>query len=85
LATRLEQYVDVFLPQRDGGLLLRLVKDGLSPDKAEALVFDKDRAAIDTSDFLVAVLDGAAIDEGAIDSVGAGVFPKVTDMYFERT
>jgi hypothetical protein len=31
---QLEEYVDVFLPQRDGGLLMQYVKEGISPDGA---------------------------------------------------
>jgi nucleoside 2-deoxyribosyltransferase len=70
LVSRLEQSVDVFLPQRDGGLLLQMIKQGIPPDTAETSVFEKDCAAIDCADLLVAVLDGAGIDEGVAFEIG---------------
>ena len=37
---RVENYLDVFLPQRDGGLLAKLVNEGLSVDAAERKIFE---------------------------------------------
>ena len=67
---QLEEYVDVFLPQRDGGLLMQYVKEGISPDIAASLIFQKDLSAIQNADLLIAVLDGNAIDEGVAFEIG---------------
>src|ERR1700752_2276497 len=67
---QLEKYVDVFLPQRDGGLLMNYVKEGISPDTAARLIFEKDLSAMGGADFLIALLDGSGIDEGVAFEVG---------------
>jgi nucleoside 2-deoxyribosyltransferase len=66
----LETHVDVFLPQRDGGLLMQQVKAGVSPDKAGLAIFDADTRAMRHSHFMIAVLDGNGIDEGVAFEVG---------------
>lgn len=61
----------VYLPQRDGALLVELVKDGMPLSLAEKHVFKQDMEAIRRSQLLVAVLDGAHIDEGVAFEIGA--------------
>lgn len=63
-------YVDVFLPQEDGGLLTQLVTQGASPRDAAAAVFAMDVEAIRRCDILVMVLDGRVVDEGASVELG---------------
>lgn len=70
LAQRLEAYCDVFLPQRDGLLLAELLRDGVSADVAETRIFERDRMALTQSDVLIAILDGAHIDEGVAFEIG---------------
>ena len=70
LAELVEEVLDVFLPQRDGGLLVDLVRKGVSPNVAEKIVFEKDIAAIEDCDGVVAVLDGANVDEGVAFELG---------------
>jgi nucleoside 2-deoxyribosyltransferase len=70
IVSQLEDHIDVFLPQRDGGLLMQHVKDGMSPDRAGHLIFDRDLAAMEGANLLIAVLDGAAIDEGVAFEIG---------------
>src|SRR5262249_18618211 len=70
LVKEMEQYLDVFLPQRDGGLMMRLVKQGIAPAVAEKIVFSKDLEAMRNADIIVAVLDGANIDEGVAFEIG---------------
>ena len=60
---RLEAYVSIFLPQRDGGLMMQYIKSGVSPDRAAGLVFEQDLSAMVAADFMIAILDGANVDE----------------------
>lgn len=61
---------DVFLPQEDGHLLSNLLAEGVSVDSAERLVFSADTSAIDSSDAVIAILDGRAVDEGVAFELG---------------
>jgi nucleoside 2-deoxyribosyltransferase len=70
LARTLEKWADVYLPQRDGGLMSDMVRDGVSPETAASRVFWRDMDAIRQSDLLVAILDGRAIDEGVAFELG---------------
>ena len=70
VAERLEEFADVYLPQRDGGLMRDLVNDGLSPKAAASKVFQSDMEAINQADYLIAILDGRAIDEGVAFELG---------------
>lgn len=70
LATALERECEVFLPQRDGLLLADLLRHGVPPDIAETRIFERDRSALLACDLLVAVLDGAHVDEGVAFEIG---------------
>jgi len=70
LAEVVERKFEVFLPQRDGGLLNDLIRQGVPPVAAEKIVFEKDVSAIERVDVLVAVLDGAYVDEGVAFEIG---------------
>jgi nucleoside 2-deoxyribosyltransferase len=70
LASHLENWATVFLPQRDGQLLAQLIEDGMTPTLAERRVFRADISAMMASDLLIAVLDGAHIDEGVAFEIG---------------
>ncbi|MGI4745816.1 MAG: nucleoside 2-deoxyribosyltransferase [Janthinobacterium lividum] len=70
LATKLERYCKVFLPQRDGLLLAELLREGVPLEVAETQIFERDRSALLECDLLVAVLDGAHIDEGVAFELG---------------
>ena len=70
LAAALAPHCDVFLPQRDGLLLVDLLADGVSKEIAETLIFERDRQAMQKCDLLIAVLDGAHIDEGVAFEIG---------------
>ena len=72
LRSRLERHVSVFLPQEDGLLLTKLLSEGIQRDQAYKLVFERDVAAIQRCDGIVAVLDGRAIDEGVAFELGLG-------------
>lgn len=82
MARSLEPIVDVFLPQRDGALLTKLVAGGQSVDAARRRIFDGDTAAIESCHAVVAVLDGRTIDEGVAFEVGyAHALGKVCIAY----
>ncbi len=66
----ISDYFDIFLPQRDGGLMDKMIKEGTSVPAASASVFGKDLAAIKDSDVVLAVLDGRSIDEGVSVELG---------------
>ena len=66
----LEKWVDVYLPQRDGGLMSEMVKEGMEPDVAGCRVFKRDMDAIRQAEYLIAILDGRAIDEGVAFELG---------------
>jgi nucleoside 2-deoxyribosyltransferase len=70
LAGKLEAWLDVYLPQRDGGLMSEMLRSGLSIDVAASRVFRRDLDAIRQSHFLIAVLDGRTIDEGVAFELG---------------
>jgi nucleoside 2-deoxyribosyltransferase len=70
LAALLKTNCDVFLPQRDGLLLAELLASGMPPNVAETRIFERDRLALMECEMLVAVLDGAHIDEGVAFEIG---------------
>jgi nucleoside 2-deoxyribosyltransferase len=70
LANEIERHANVFLPQRDGSLLVNMLRAGIALQVAERRVFEQDRQAMLRSDLLIAVLDGAHIDEGVAFELG---------------
>jgi nucleoside 2-deoxyribosyltransferase len=70
LVGQLEDYVNVFLPQRDGALLVDMLAAGVPQCVAERRVFEQDCVAMIRADVLVAVLDGGHIDEGVAFEIG---------------
>lgn len=66
----LSPHVDVFVPQRDGYLLSDMLAAGVPLVVAERRIFEQDTRAMADADFLVAVLDGASIDEGVAFEIG---------------
>ena len=72
IAKILEQRLEVYLPQRDGGLMSQMVASGVPADIAACRVFRRDMDAIRRSDYVIAILDGRAIDEGVAFELGVG-------------
>jgi nucleoside 2-deoxyribosyltransferase len=70
LRESLRDYVDVYLPQEDGGLFVEMVDSGLSVDDAACKVFVGDVRAIEACHYLLLVMDGRSIDEGAAFELG---------------
>ncbi len=72
LTRTLDDLVDVYLPQRDGGLMSEMIRNGIPSDMAASHVFRGDINAIREADYLIAILDGRAIDEGVAFELGVG-------------
>lgn len=70
VTTDLQKWADIYLPQRDGGLMAEMTSAGVAPDVAACRVFKRDVTAIREADYLIAVLDGRAIDEGVAFELG---------------
>jgi len=70
LTEMLSSHCHVFLPQRDGLLLAELLANGIPREVAETQIFERDRLALSECEMLVAVLDGAHIDEGVAFEIG---------------
>lgn len=70
LADALAPHCEVFLPQRDGLLLADLLRQGVPADVAEVRIFERDRIALSSCNMLIAILDGAHIDEGVAFEIG---------------
>jgi nucleoside 2-deoxyribosyltransferase len=70
LATYLSSHFRIFLPQRDGELMVDLIVRGMPAAKARDRVFKADMAAIQDCVALVAVLDGRTVDEGVAFELG---------------
>lgn len=70
LKKALSPYFDVFLPQEDGLLLRDISSESISNDLAEGKIFNADITAMNNSDIIIAVLNGAHIDEGVAFELG---------------
>lgn len=70
ITASLEKVFDVYLPQRDGGLLVDLVSKGVSLSGAYDSIFQRDIFALRACDVCFIVLDGRSVDEGAAFELG---------------
>jgi len=71
LASEIEQLgAEVFLPQRDGALLVDMLAAGVAQKVAERRVFLQDTEAMKKASMAVAILDGAAVDDGVAFEIG---------------
>lgn len=71
VVAKLETQYKVFLPQRDGKLLRNSTKHGSAPQfKDIERVFKTDTNAIDSSDIIVAILEGPVMDDGVSWELG---------------
>jgi len=70
IADLLEEFVNVYLPQRDGGLISEMIAEGVPSTVAARRIFKGDMAAIKQADCMIAILDGRAVDEGVAFELG---------------
>ena len=68
----LAAHFNVYLPQEDGSLAVNMMKDGFSWSAAKTAVFRQDVDAIRAAEYVLVVLDGRSIDEGAAFELGVG-------------
>jgi nucleoside 2-deoxyribosyltransferase len=66
----LSTYMEAYLPQEDGDLLTDMLADGQNLKEAMGKIFSQDLRAIEKSNYLLIVLDGRTIDEGASFELG---------------
>ena len=66
----LSKWFEVYLPQRDGGLVADLVRRGVDAVAAYQSIFERDLQAIHECDVCLVVLDGRTVDEGAAFELG---------------
>ena len=59
-----------YLPQRDGGSISELIKQGGNPDELSDYIFNLDVAAVKKCDVILFLLDGRVPDEGACFELG---------------
>lgn len=70
LAQIMTRAFEVFLPQRDGLLVVDLLSKGMDIEQAKRIVFERDVDALHSCDIVMAVLDGRTIDEGVAVELG---------------
>jgi nucleoside 2-deoxyribosyltransferase len=59
-----------FLPQQDGILVAKMLEMGREPDEVFKEVYELDIRKLHETDALIAILDGAVIDEGTAFEIG---------------
>lgn len=65
-----EAKFDVYLPQRDGGILHDISKEKKEKEAKKKEIYEKDIRALENSDILVLLMDGLALDEGGCFELG---------------
>src|SRR5579871_2865460 len=70
IVSLIEQLCPVFLPQRDGHLVKELMTQGMTIDSAFKEIRRADMNAIRECSLIVAVLDGASVDDGVAFEIG---------------
>jgi len=61
---------ETYLPQRDGGELVKLTKDAEDKEKVRRMIFERDFSEVKECFLLLFLLDGRVPDEGACFELG---------------
>lgn len=64
---------DTYLPQRDAGKVAELLDNAATPEEGRAIekrIFNMDIDAMNSSDMLLFLMDGFALDEGSVYELG---------------
>lgn len=70
IASVLEEHFDIYLPQRDGGKVVDLVRSGVEVSAAYRSIYERDVQALNEADGLFLLMDGRTVDEGAAFELG---------------
>ena len=74
--------IKTYLPQRDGGESIRMIREGQPPERVRRRLFDLDVSEVRACDLFVCILDGRVPDEGTCVELGmAYILGKVCIGY----
>lgn len=62
--------IKTYLPQRDGGESIRMIREGQPPERVRRRLFDLDVSEVRACDLFVCILDGRVPDEGTCVELG---------------
>ncbi len=74
--------IQTYLPQRDGGESIRLIRQGQPPEHVRRRLFELDMSEVRACDLFICILDGRVPDEGTCVELGmAYILGKVCIGY----
>jgi nucleoside 2-deoxyribosyltransferase len=62
--------IETYLPQRDGGESIRMIREGQPPERVRRRLFDLDVSEVRACDLFICILDGRVPDEGTCVELG---------------
>ena len=62
--------IQTYLPQRDGGESIRMIREGQPPERVRRQLFELDVNAVRSCDLFICLLDGRVPDEGTCVELG---------------
>ena len=62
--------IETYLPQRDGGESIRMIREGQPPERVRRRLFELDISEVRACDLFICILDGRVPDEGTCVELG---------------
>jgi nucleoside 2-deoxyribosyltransferase len=62
--------IETYLPQRDGGESIRMIREGQPPERVRQRLFELDVSEVRACDLFICILDGRVPDEGTCVELG---------------
>ena len=62
--------IQTYLPQRDGGESIRMIREGQPPERVRRRLFELDVSEVRACDLFICILDGRVPDEGTCVELG---------------
>ena len=62
--------IETYLPQRDGGESIRMIREGQPPEHVRRRLFELDVSEVRACDLFICILDGRVPDEGTCVELG---------------
>ncbi len=62
--------IESYLPQRDGGESIRMIREGQPPERVRRRLFELDVSGVRACDLFICILDGRVPDEGTCVELG---------------